>query len=83
MFVTGTTAQAVVAQEGSVSLVKVHMQSLLRLDTATLVIQGNPSRDVADSEPVEQNTQVNGNVLKAGGLHSYNKVLPWIFPLKL
>lgn len=83
MFVTDTTAQAMVAQEGSVSLVKVHMQSLLRLDTATLVIQGNPSLDVADSEPVEQNIQVDGNVLKAGGLHSYNKVLPWIFPLKL
>lgn len=80
MFVTDTTSQAVVAQEGSVSLVKVHM---LRLDTATLVIQGNPSLDVTDSEPVEQYIQVDGNVLKAGGLHSYNKVLPWIFPLKL
>lgn len=64
------------------SLVKVLMQSLPRLPTVTLAIQCNPSL-IADSEPMEQNTQVDGNIFKAGGLHSRNKIFPWIVPRKL
>lgn len=73
------TAHTVMAREGRVFLVKVHMQYLPKLPTVTLAIHCNPSL-MADSEPMKQNTQVDGNILKAGGLHSYNKVFLWMCP---